>query len=204
MLFFNSLAETFRITHTLVRTWDLLVRQWMYLVVAAVGTIWLRLLKLAWPSLLRHLAMNWPPPLMDFLIVWTHQVILVLMWVRQIAVLSSVEAFAYAVICYMAFCHVRGLRPKLTDCLSVPFKRLVPLVGLSLIGNIGGEFGYHFFIVPALFVSAVLTVSMPACLIEKTGPLQSIGRSFVLVRGHFWTISRLSDFGISCCKLFTA
>jgi hypothetical protein len=185
----RALQETFRISDTVVRAWRLFLRHRMFLIVAALGSVWIRVLRLAWPSIIRlFFSVDWPLALLDFLTVREHQVFLAIIWVRDVAFLSTVEAFASALICYSAFCDLRGLKPTLKDALAATSRRLVPVVGLSPISNVAWDLGFHLFVVPGLLAGIVLCVSMPACLIEKTGAFESIGRSFALVRSHLWPI----------------
>jgi hypothetical protein len=97
--------------------------------------------------------MDWPPELLDFLTVREHQVFLIMFWVRELAVFSKVEALASAVICYAAFCDLRGLRPTLKECLSATSRRLIPVVGLSLIGNVAWQLGFRLFVLPGLLIA---------------------------------------------------
>ncbi len=183
------LPATVKINDTLVRTWRVLVRHWTFLIVAALGSIWMCLIRLAWPSLIHNFIRSGPRPLVNFVASWGSPAYhFVTYWVRRELIISTVEAFAYAVICYAAFCDVRGLRWTRKEILSATFSRFVPLVGLCLINCIAWDLGFHFYVIPGLFVAAAFIVSTPVCLIERTGPLQSIRRSFVLMRGHFWTI----------------
>lgn len=73
-------------------------------------------------------------------------------------------------------------------------------MGLSLISNVAWEVGFHFFVVPGLFVSAVLAASMRVCLLKEAGAIRSIGRSFALERGHFWTILGVVGFWDLCLQ----
>jgi hypothetical protein len=101
---------------------------------------------------------------------------------------SSLEAFTRSVICYTAICDLRGQRPRLSESLSVALKRALPVFGLSLIHGAAWKLGFRFYVIPGLFVAALLPASLPVCLIEKTGPLRSIVRGITLLRGHFWPI----------------
>ena len=43
-------------------------------------------------------------------------------------------------------------------------------------------------LVPGLIVLTMLFVGIPACVVEKLGPIRSMGRSAELTKGHRWKV----------------
>jgi uncharacterized membrane protein len=43
-------------------------------------------------------------------------------------------------------------------------------------------------VIPAFFVVTILFVAMPVCIVERLGPVKSLGRSAELTKGNRWKI----------------
>jgi hypothetical protein len=81
-----------------------------------------------------------------------------------------------------------------------------PLIGpvaiAAILASIPVMIGFAIFIIPGLLLLTVWFLIVPAIVLEGTGPLDSFGRSWQLVKGHFW-----NAFGIVfvvCLILFAA
>ena len=85
------------------------------------------------------------------------------------------------------------LRASLSDTVH----RLLPIMAVSLITGILSVLGLIALIVPGIIIAIMFSLSLPALLIEKTGVLESLGRSRKLV-GKRWlkTFGLLLVFGL--------
>jgi hypothetical protein len=117
-----------------------------------------------------------------------------------------------AVVFYGVFQNMRGRPVRLADCLKAGLRRFFPLVGLAicagvamlaylvllglalvaLITNISSSLlatlAFLLLLVPPVILFLTWFVATPACVVERMGPLRSMGRSRALTKGHRWKI----------------
>lgn len=96
-----------------------------------------------------------------------------------------------AILVYASFQDMRGRQVNLSESLNVSLSRLVPILGLTILEGICIMIGFMLLIVPGLILITMWFVAVPACIVERTGPWQSMVRSGQLSKGH-----RLKIFGI--------
>jgi hypothetical protein len=72
------------------------------------------------------------------------------------------------------------------------FRAALPLIGsvavAAILAGIAITVGLAIFIIPGLFLLTIWCLIMPAIVVGGTDPLASFGRSWQLVRGHFWNV----------------
>lgn len=95
-------------------------------------------------------------------------------------------AIAYAVYQVMSNKAV-----SIGDAVTRGTARFVPLVFTSLLATLGMALGMVLLIVPGAILMCMWFVAMPACVVEKTGPVESLQRSAFLTRG-----CRMQIFGL--------
>ncbi len=66
------------------------------------------------------------------------------------------------------------------------FSRIGGLIGLALLIALAVFLGFFVFFIGALIVGVFFAVAVPAFIIERTGAVDSMSRSWRLVRGHWW------------------
>lgn len=69
---------------------------------------------------------------------------------------------------------------------ATPF--ILPLVGAGILAGLGIGIGLFLLIVPGLFLLTIWAVIAPVIVIEKSGVIDSFGRSRALVRGNGWGV----------------
>ena len=79
-----------------------------------------------------------------------------------------------------------GQRPDTRDSLRFGLRRLLPLIVLVIVRGLGQVLGLILLIVPGVWLYAAWAVAVPALVIERAGPLRSLGRSRRLVKGSWW------------------
>jgi hypothetical protein len=81
-----------------------------------------------------------------------------------------------------------------TGTLSVgqTFSAAVPYLGsvavASVVAGIAITIGFILIIIPGLFLITIWCLIVPAIVLEGAGTFASFGRSWQLVRGHFWNV----------------
>lgn len=100
-------------------------------------------------------------------------------------------------IAYGVFRTLRGERVGLGESLSRGLSRLFPLIVASFIINIGTAIGTLLLIVPGIILACMWSVTIPACVVENLGPLDSLQRSANLTDGYRWSI-----FGLMLLYIF--
>src|SRR5262245_25451031 len=114
-------------------------------------------------------AFGWP-----VFVVWLLATIIYLM--SQVAIL------------YVAFQYLRGQPASLGAALQKGFARFFPLLGLVILFALGIWVGFILFVIPGIMLMVRWSVAVPACVVEGTGPVASLGRSAALTKGHRWKI----------------
>jgi hypothetical protein len=66
------------------------------------------------------------------------------------------------------------------------FSRLGGLIGLALLIALAVFLGFFVFFIGALIVAIFFAIAMPVFIIERTGAVDSMSRSWKLVSGHWW------------------
>ncbi|HEX3502155.1 MAG TPA: hypothetical protein VHU22_02050 [Xanthobacteraceae bacterium] len=100
----------------------------------------------------------------------------VLATISQAAVLSG------------AFDDMRGRPVDIFESLKVGLRRFFPLLGTTICVIILYALAFIALVVPGLIVLTMLFVAIPACVVERLGPIKSMGRSARLTKGHRWKI----------------
>ncbi len=99
-----------------------------------------------------------------------------------------VQPLATAIILYAAFQHMRGLPVRLGESISRGLSRFLPLLGLMLLSTLGVGLGLALFIIPGIILMVMWYVAVPVCVVERGGPVSSLGRSQELTKGHRWKL----------------
>ena len=98
------------------------------------------------------------------------------------------SAVSQAVVVYGAFQDMRGRPASVTDSLKIGLYRFLPVIGLAILMSLGTAFGALLLIIPGVILFVMWYVAMPACVVERLGPFDSMARSSELTKGHRWKI----------------
>jgi hypothetical protein len=66
--------------------------------------------------------------------------------------------------------------------------RLLPLIGLVIAFTAAWIAGFFLLVVPAVFIYVVWSLATPVMMLERRGVIDSLKRSYALVRGSFWRV----------------
>jgi hypothetical protein len=110
-------------------------------------------------------------------------------WAFLGAILTIVlNALSEAIVVYGAFEDMRGRRVDLMESTRIGLRRFFPVLGVALGVAILTGLASLLFIIPGIIVFTRWFVAMPACVVEKFGVSDSMGRSSELTKGHRWKI----------------
>jgi hypothetical protein len=96
--------------------------------------------------------------------------------------------FVTAAATYEVLERLRGARAGVVECLLAGVRRLVPVFFVTLLSWLAIVAGTICLIIPGIFMFVVLSVAIPACVVERPGVLRSLERSFDLTQGSRWSI----------------
>jgi hypothetical protein len=94
----------------------------------------------------------------------------------------------HAIILYGAFQDMRGRPFGIGESLGRGLARLLPIIGLAICFGLAVGIATLLLIIPGLIALSMFYVSLPACVVERLGPLKSMSRSARLTKGHRWQI----------------
>jgi hypothetical protein len=112
--------------------------------------------------------------------------------VAAVILAMMLGVFCKAIIFHGAFQDLRGAPVKLGPALRAAASRIMPLIGLTICATLGVFIGVVLLIVPGIILSVMWFVAAPVCVVERKGPLASLGRSAEITRGHRWAILGVS------------
>jgi len=98
------------------------------------------------------------------------------------------SAVCEAMIVYATFQALRGRPVRPGESIARGLQRFGPVVLTSILSTVIVTLGFVLLIIPGLIASVVLCVALPACVVERLGPIESVERSSFLSRGYRWPI----------------
>ena len=109
--------------------------------------------------------------------------------IAVVQILSLIASLLATAACFKAVADgYLGQPPTLGGSLRFGLPRIPRLFGLSVVCGVMIALGVLGCLVGALFVAALVILSVPAMLLERIGVFAAIGRSFELVKGRYWQI----------------
>jgi hypothetical protein len=107
--------------------------------------------------------------------------------------IASIAAGILAFVLYAAVTDagarvLEGEAPRLGPSFGVALRRFWPLFGAMLLYVLAVMLGMILLVIPGIFVMIALFVVTPACVLERTGPVESLKRSAALTRGAGWRL----------------
>ncbi len=83
-----------------------------------------------------------------------------------------------------AVLDLEGDRVTVRASVAAVLRRIVPMVGLSLVGMVGIILGTCLFVVPGILMMIRWAVAVPVLVVEGGGVFNALGRSMRLTQGH--------------------
>jgi len=84
--------------------------------------------------------------------------------------------------------NYRGIKIDPGDALRFGLRRLPAMIGLTLVTSIGMLIGFILCLAPGIWLYAAWGLAPAALIAEGAGPIQSLRRSFALVKGSWWRV----------------
>lgn len=97
--------------------------------------------------------------------------------------------FAQAIVIFAAFQDLRGRPVSAAESLQQGLARVFPAILAAILTVLLVVVGAMFCLVPGLVAWAAMSVVLPACVVERMGPIESMSRSADLTSGHRWPIA---------------
>jgi len=105
-----------------------------------------------------------------------------------IALVMVLSAVSHAVCLYGAYQVMRERQFSVGESLRAGLARTGPVIGASLLAGLAVMIALLLLIVPGIIVMCMIYVALPACVIEKLGPVASLTRSRALTKGYRWQL----------------
>jgi hypothetical protein len=173
----TAAPSSFRVGAVLGRAFELLFREFFKFVGLAV-IIWIPFLLIEGLSIVGRMSSVGFAPSPGFSALgWLG---IVLFWASSVVV--------QAVILYGAFQVMRGQSFALVDSLKVGLGRFFPVIGLMIVMGIGIGLGTLLLVIPGAILYVMWSAALPACVVERRGPFDSLSRSADLTKGHRWRV----------------
>lgn len=83
---------------------------------------------------------------------------------------------------------LNGQRASLGNCLAAAIRAFLPLILISVLATLGILLGMILLIVPGIILAVGWSVIVPVRVVERTGIVETLGRSWDLTSGHRWAI----------------
>jgi hypothetical protein len=79
-----------------------------------------------------------------------------------------------------------GQRTTWQDSLGYASTHLFPLVVLAIVSGVLLTIGYILFVIPGIFLTVAWCTGVTVLMYERPSPVRALGRSWELVKGHWW------------------
>lgn len=128
-----------------------------------------------------------------------------LAYVAAFGVLIVTQSIGQAGIVYAVAEYLSGRKATLGGAIRVGFSRLVPVVVASFIVGIVIVIGLIMCLLPGLVAIVFFCMTVPVCVVERLGPIDSITRGIQLAEGNRLQITLaflalvVGIFVVSCC-----
>lgn len=129
-------------------------------------------------------------PAVAFALLLEHQYLLIsptTMWALGAAIVLLdlvLQALLQGAVAAYVFLALRGGRPSFAATLNHLRPAAGPVLLASLLMAVGIAIGLCLLYVPAVVVICLLAVTIPACVAERSGTMDSLSRSIALTRGY--------------------
>ena len=84
--------------------------------------------------------------------------------------------------------NYRGAKMDPGDALRYGLRRLPAMIALTIVTSLGMAFGLLFCLIPGIWLYAAWGLAPAALIAEGDGPIESLRRSFRLVKGAWWRV----------------
>lgn len=104
------------------------------------------------------------------------------------AYLVIITPLLAAVVLRAEAAHHAGRTPGVDELYSYGLSRLPVMVGITLLSGLAAGIGFLAFIIPGVYIFVRLYLALPVAVVEGTGLIDSLRRSWDLTGDAFWRI----------------
>jgi hypothetical protein len=105
-----------------------------------------------------------------------------------VGLIMVLNALTQSAVIYAAFDDMRGRPLNMAESIRVGLRRFFPALAVAISVVVLAGLSAILLLFPAFIVMMILAVAMPACIVERLGPIESMRRSARLTKGHRWKI----------------
>ena len=91
-------------------------------------------------------------------------------------------------IAYAVFQVIMGRRVSVGESVLRSASKFFALLGAAILGSLGIGLASILLVIPGIILMCMWYVSASACVVERLGPIESLGRSRALTKGYRWHI----------------
>ena len=111
-----------------------------------------------------------------------------LLVIAAVAFWGLTMMIAQAVVLYGTFQDMRGKPMRFGEAIAKGLARFFPIIGLAICTMLAVGVGFVLLIIPGIMFAMMFYVALPACVVERVGPIASMKRSAALTKGHRWKL----------------
>jgi hypothetical protein len=97
-------------------------------------------------------------------------------------------AICQPAVIFGAFQTMRDRDFQIGEAFGRSLGRILPVLGAGILIGISIAIGTLLLVIPGIILWTMFYVAIPACVVERLGPIKCIGRSAELTSGHRWKI----------------
>lgn len=94
----------------------------------------------------------------------------------------------HAAVVYGTFRYLQGQRPSFSESVTNGLRGAAAVILVSLVSGLVVVLGLAFFVIPGAILATMFWIAVPAAVAEKTGIIDSLGRSEDLTAGYRWKV----------------
>ncbi len=113
---------------------------------------------------------------------------IIALFVLSLLLSALLGAVAQASIVYGAFEDMRGRPVDIVKSVQVGLRRFLPVIGLVILAALGVGLAAILLVFPGIMLFVMWYVAVPVCVVERAGPITSMGRSRQLTKGYRWKV----------------
>lgn len=102
----------------------------------------------------------------------------------SIPVMMVLALVSQGAVCHGIAERYMGRRITVGESISSTFRRVFPLLGLSIVSSLGIFAGLIFCVIPGVFVMLFWYIAIPVFMFERIPAMDCLGRSFRLMKGE--------------------
>lgn len=113
------------------------------------------------------------------------------LWLLSLPLFLLTSALAQSALVRASGAYLEGRNAAIGACLAAGVRKILPVIGLTILLMLGLLLGFVLFVIPAVILALMWAVAVPALVEDDAGVIESFGRSRYLTKGSRWAILAL-------------